>query len=87
MKTHLMIKRNWFVCLFTKHKYYMACNSNRKFKDNHTDKNNNFVYGEEVITFLKPFMSFSFEESEWQDTRFDVCQNCTRTKYYKENSK
>lgn len=36
MKTHLMIKRNWFVCLFTKYKYYMACNSKRKFylKDN-----------------------------------------------------
>ena len=31
-----MIKRNWFVCLFTKYKYYMACNSKRKFylKDN-----------------------------------------------------
>ena len=74
MKTHLMVKRNWFVCMFTKYKYYMACNSKRKFKrkcgffDKHNIKINAETEESYYISFLE-----------------DDCQNCTRTKYYKEN--
>ena len=69
-----MIKRNWFVCLFTKYKYFMACNSKRKFLIGNFcwDKKGNDIYGEKVYYFEELFPEHQ-------------CQNCTRTKYYKEN--
>lgn len=71
-----MIKRNWFVCLFTKYKYFMACNSKRKFNRVGTyffvDINDVNIDGEVYI--------------DYQGIEYiGDCKNCTRTKYYKEN--
>lgn len=74
MKTHLMVKRNWLVSLFTKYPYYMACNSKRRFINNgfyYNDKQGSDIIGETSV-----------EDIEKYAYAGDRCKNCMATKIY-----
>lgn len=83
-----MIKRNWFVCLFTKYKYFMACNSKRKFRQVSTfefiDQKKD-ICGSVKICQWSPCIVISNNNNQYKEEIVNLCQNCTRTKYYKEN--
>lgn len=78
MKTHLMVKRNWLVSLFTRYNYSMACNSKKKY----CRKGINLFIGVNEKGIDGEVLA-EFQGNEY----IGDCKNCISTKIYQGESK